>query len=328
MPELYFNNYSTTVAIGGYSSGSGVLNVGSTAGISILAGETVRLAIYDATPALVVILIATAVNSGTQFAVTAEGADANALAGQTVINALTVGAMDQIRSDISGLGTFANLPTLNLLAGMRYKQTDGPYDFIYDGSQWQPFVMGYQAVLPVAGNFTWANQGGATVDFSKGFGLLSVPANASLSLRVQYASLPSTPFTIDAMFGADNMTSQNDGVGIGFYDSSGGRLIVMAMFGGIYSGAPGWQVQRYTSVTAFSAAEATFGLAPSPLPLGFISIADDGTNLNFYVGYGANKKLIYSEAVGAFVTPNKVVFFGNSADNKALSMALFSWYQH
>jgi hypothetical protein len=42
---------------------------------------------------------ATAVNSGTQFAVVAEGADANVAAGAIVIEVLSAGALDQIKAD-------------------------------------------------------------------------------------------------------------------------------------------------------------------------------------------------------------------------------------
>ena len=41
--ERYFNGYQTTVAPGGYTSGSGVLNVLSTSGITLNAGDTCRL---------------------------------------------------------------------------------------------------------------------------------------------------------------------------------------------------------------------------------------------------------------------------------------------
>jgi hypothetical protein len=114
--EVYFNDFSTTVAIGGYTAGSGFLNVAATSPITIAAGDTTRLTIYDVSNNVVVILIATAVNSSTQFAVTAEGADANATAGQTVLNTLTVGAMDQIKADVGRSSGFYQTLT-PLIAG-------------------------------------------------------------------------------------------------------------------------------------------------------------------------------------------------------------------
>jgi hypothetical protein len=331
--ERYFNNYQTTVAPGGYTSGSGLLNVLSTSGITLNAGDTCRLSLYTGSPELVVILIVSAVNSGSQFAVTAEGTDVSASAGDLVLNTLTVGAMNQIRSDISLMGPYANLPSPGssfLIAGQRFKATDGPYEFIYDGTVWKPFVMGYEGVLPIAGNFSWVNQGGATVVFTAGFGLITAPANSGTSLRLQVETLPSTPFTVDAQIAADNATSNNNACGLCLYDSGSGKVVTLHMVGPNVGGTtPGeWQVIRWNNTGSFSGVQKTAGAAAAPLVLGFLSIEDDGTNLNFYIGYGASKYLCYTEAVGAFITPTHIGFFSQSGDSNPVSMALFSWFQH
>jgi hypothetical protein len=76
--EQFANNCNTTIAAGGYTAGSGVLNVVSTGAPFPQVGNF-SISIYDAaTKALKVILTVTAINSETQFAVTAEGSDANA----------------------------------------------------------------------------------------------------------------------------------------------------------------------------------------------------------------------------------------------------------
>lgn len=76
--EQFANNCITYVAAGGYTAASGVLNVDSTAAPFPQVGDF-RISIFDKDDdSLKVILKVTAITSGTQFAVTAESADANA----------------------------------------------------------------------------------------------------------------------------------------------------------------------------------------------------------------------------------------------------------
>lgn len=200
--ERYFNFYSTTVAIGGYTAGSGVLNVASTTGISLNAGDTCRLLVYNVISGVitpVVLLVATVVNSGTQFAVTAEGTDANALAGASVINVLSAGGMNQIRQDISGIGTYANLPsTTNQKEGAQYSCTDSPYKFIFDGTLWQPFWSdGYNVTQPVPANFAWQSQGSATITTTYGTLRLFRATEVAFNIHAYVTPVPgSTPYHV------------------------------------------------------------------------------------------------------------------------------------
>lgn len=96
-----FANYpaATTVAVGGYTAGSGVLNVASTAG-SFPGSGTFTVVIQDQTTgAAKVVLRVSAINSSTQFAVAAEGTDANANAGDNVYAVLSAAAMAQFKTD-------------------------------------------------------------------------------------------------------------------------------------------------------------------------------------------------------------------------------------
>jgi hypothetical protein len=328
--ERYFNNYQTTVAPGGYTSGSGVLNVLSTSGIALNAGDTCRLSLYTGSPELVVILVASAVNSGSQFAVAAEGADVSAVAGDLVLNTLTVGGMNQIRTDISMMGPFANLPVPGssyLVEGQRFKSTDGPYEFIFDGTSWIPFVGGWKAVLPIAGNYTWANQGGATVTDTAGFLQLSVPGSGSSSIRVQFLAQPSTPYTLDAMISIDGVFGESNQGGIGFYD--GTKLSLLLVFGGNLGSGSTYQQTDFSSVTSSGTPNATAGQLPTPSGPLFLRITNDGSNLTFYIGNGYSWTQIRQVAVGSFLTPTDLCFIGNSQNASDTIVAnLISWYTH
>jgi hypothetical protein len=119
--EQFANNCSTTVAAGGYSVGSGVLNVESTAAPWPQIGDF-RISVFNkSTKALKVILKVTAINGATQFAVTAEGTDAAAEEGDLVYGTMITAAgianyvgfafiEEKIANDSASLD-FLNLPT-------------------------------------------------------------------------------------------------------------------------------------------------------------------------------------------------------------------------
>lgn len=110
MPEQYFTRFSTTVGGGGYTSGSGVLNVASTSGTT----APFRVLITNAsTGAYIALLKVTAVNSSTQYAVTTDpgGTDANASSGDNVYAVVTADALTAIVAP-SG-GTFGPINNQN-----------------------------------------------------------------------------------------------------------------------------------------------------------------------------------------------------------------------
>ncbi len=135
--EVYANNASTTVGGSGYTAGSGILNVASTAlpFPQITAGQQFHVSVLNGTT-VVVILKVTAINSLTQWAVVAEGTDTNATTGNTVILSLTAGAFNQTRADAQGYGTYANLPTAGSQIGDYYRASDVPFDFHWNGASW------------------------------------------------------------------------------------------------------------------------------------------------------------------------------------------------
>src|SRR3990167_632975 len=100
-PEVYTDQIDTTVASGGYTAASGTLNVASTASPFSQTNQF-HVSIIDQTNLnnVKAVLKVTAVNSATQWAVTADsGVDNNALENDLVVLCLSEGAMDQVRAD-------------------------------------------------------------------------------------------------------------------------------------------------------------------------------------------------------------------------------------
>ncbi len=112
--EQYANNCIATVAAGGYTSGSGILNVDSTAAPWPQVGNF-RLIITDVSRTTVkVILKVTAKNSATQWAVTAEGTDASASAGDLALGTVvTAGVANSLGRKLLQTKTAAGDSTLD-----------------------------------------------------------------------------------------------------------------------------------------------------------------------------------------------------------------------
>lgn len=185
--EQFGNHCSTTVATGGYTSGSGVLNVASTASPWPSTGTfTVVLRNSSLT-----ILRVTAINSSTQWAVTAESSDANASAGTTVLGTiLSAAAMSQVKTDTAPtiqIGSYASIPSSGMKAGDIYNCSDSVFNAIYNGSAWQYQLFGRGTAFNkpdgVVGQTTTLN-GGINNSVT------------SLTVNSQFGSMPATPFFI------------------------------------------------------------------------------------------------------------------------------------
>jgi hypothetical protein len=302
MAERYFNNFATTVGVGGYTAASGMLNVVSTTGITLASGDTCRLSIYrvvGGANTLIVILIASAVNSGTQFAVTAEGADANAIATDNVINTLTAGGMDQIRIDM-GEPFSGALPTDSIAGDLRVP-SDDIVAWINVAGTLEPFGPFQTLTAPVAGNFSWRNQGGSSATVRQGSIFLQGVAGSGPNLRLYEVSVPgSTPYSFTAGMRTLQVGAGSTNVGLCFDDGTKVVWIALSINGS--SPILAVTIIRFNSVTSFSSAPVNLpimGVAGGEV---YLKVRDDGTNIYFYIGTNPfDLVLVYQEAKGAFL---------------------------
>lgn len=302
MAEKYFNLYSTTVAVGGYTAGSGVLNVAATSPITLSAGDTCALLIYRVIAGVftpIVLLKATAVNSTTQFAAISEGSDTNALFGDIVINVLSARGMNQIKTDIGGGG-----------GGSGVYQNQNP----------QP-----------ASGFTWDNQGSATATNvgTKTLGLTMPADNSSSVFHVFYQAVPgSTPYTAILGLNVNPGFSTNfsaQGLCIG---DSGGKYIMI-----VYAVAVAtFYVLSINSTTSSASVLATYGPSSSnPFPgyvHAYFKVTDDGTNLTWSFSTDEWSWIqLYQAARGAFLSsPARMgIIWYNQNASTALGFTVFSF---
>jgi hypothetical protein len=320
--EQYFNNFATVVAAGGYTAGSGVLNVGASSPITLNAGDTTHLLVFrviSGTPTFIVLLQVTAVNSGTQFAVTAESADSNALANDNVVCVYSAGGIDQIRQDINGYGATSAVPTnASRVSGSRYKVKDGNFDYVYDAgsSLWVPYFRGIQTAIPNQ-TFSWINQTGASITTETDGSLyLAGTANSSTGMQVRVFSAPGTPYKYKFIVIPLLPAAANPEAGILFSDGTALSEINLTM---IVSGSSVYcemTANHWTNATTFSAALTIihyFHPANTPIVLG---MSDDGTNRKFYYyPDGYTEITVFTETRTTFLTATKLGFFYN--DNNA-----------
>lgn len=306
--EVYSNLAETLVGPGGYSAGSGVLNVLST-GLPFPANGNFRVVISDPTSGNPrVILQVTGINSGTQFAVIAEGGDSTGFVNDKVTGVLTAGAMDAIRANISRAGTFASLPSpLLSKEGDRFDGTDG-LGFRFDGSTWVPYSTSVIMRKPVLADYTAVNAASSSIADS-GAGLYLRNAAAETGVNAYVVSAPGTPYALVARMAgyAEIQSSKAPGFGICFRNSSSGKIEMLQV--GNASGAPELSVGFWTSATVFSSAIAAakpFVLIGEPI---WLAIADDGVNKEFaFSPDGVNWETIFSESRTANFTANQIGF--------------------
>lgn len=277
-------NYTTIVAIGGYTSGSGVLNVGSTT--SAPQNNFSRVYISDATSGTVkVILKITAINSSTQFAVTAEGTDANANAGDNVISCLTTGAENQLIAD-SGRIFSGSLPgSHDRKKGNRISPSDDAVTWLSDGTNWNSFGPAYPMTAPVSGNFSWTNQGTATATVRNGSIFLNAPATSGDNIRLYEMAVPgSTPYSV--VVGVQPLVFMNfHGAGL-YVRDNGGTSKIITLGAGQTSGSFNLILNKWNSVTSFNGTifPSTSYAGTWANGLWWLKVRNDGTNLVWYAG--------------------------------------------
>jgi hypothetical protein len=315
-------NAATTVASGGYTAGSGVLNVGSTASPFPSSGTFSVLIQNNTTGETVVLLRVSAVNSGTQWAVAAEGSDANASAGYNVYAVLSVDGLNQIRSDICQMGTYASLPTSIPVAGTQYICTDCQLNFFSNGSAWIAFFMGIPVtVTPLTASFTKVGTG----TMSDATGGLLIVGNSSAITWWTIAS-PSVPFTFTAAF---YQVASGEGAAIGIVTSDGTKYERFQLYGntptvmGVY-----YRATATGGDSLLQGATQNSSSIPFFAPVIFFRMVLDSTHRTFYVGDGSVDGWVqfYQESATANLTTSEigVFMYGGSDANGAFRIVSFS----
>lgn len=194
------------------------------------------------------------------------------------------------------------------------------------GSAWVPWGPVFPLTAPVDGDFAWVNQGGASVDTTRGGIYLLAPAGAGVNLRIRKKSAPATPYTITAAFLAEGLMLNNPWFGLLFRQSSDGKIAGFGIQRNT-SNTDNLYSVKYADATTFSALYTGVGYKTSCLY--FFRIADDGTNrICSFSCDGQHWQTFHTIGRTDFLTADEVGFWVNAEQGTwPVGVTLLSWKQ-
>lgn len=176
---------------------------------------------------------------------------------------------------------------------------------------------------PASGTWTNVSLGTSRFEIQRNGALfLSSALGGSPDFKVAARSAPATPYKITACIAPLLHPGTNSSaVGIGWRDSSSGRLATWLIYAG--SGSIRFAYNKYDSPTSFNSSY--FDVAGFFTPWLFMRLEDDGINRR--IGYstdGENFLFFGSTSRTDFLTPNQVCIFTNP-ENVPAAMTVLSW---
>lgn len=237
------------------------------------------------------------------------------------------GAWEQV--SVSGGGasitidTYANRPA-SPSDNEIFLPTDSIYAQVYDSSAWKTWGPIWRMVPFVPGDFTWVNQGAATLTESGGMSYLYTPAASGNSLKILKKSKSGT-FTVTLAFIPNIRSVAYASCGIVFRNNSSGKIIY-------YSFIPyqtKFAASKFDDATNYNSAYTT-SATYSPHDIGnvvWMRATDNGTNrIAEWSTDGFNWNTIHSVARTDFITADEVGVCVNSNSSTATSaMNVLSW---
>jgi len=260
------------------------------------------------------IMLVTAVQ-GNVFTVTRaqEGTTAASHDADVAVNhVLTAGALARREAEQFAAGAIADRDAAGQ-AGRLYLPTEG---LVHqdNGSLWDTLPLN-KVTPPSSGDFTWVNQGTATVADTKGILVVTAPSHASADgLHCLVKSAPATPYKITVGFLAQDPLYLNawnvPQFGVCWRESSSGKLLTY-----------GWGSSNYpklflyawwTNETTLQGSQYNFS-APTMAPY-WVRFGDDGTYRTVEISSDGFNWVPVQPPQGrtVFLTPNQVGLFANN----------------
>lgn len=191
------------------------------------------------------------------------------------------------------------------------------------GAAWVP----WGPIFPLAGVAnapdTWVNQGSATVTTTNGGIYLYDPANEGVSYRIRKKAAPSTPYTITALLLVNHGCWAHPSVGIGWRQSSDGKLVLARVLGmGYVHNLALLKANNETTDIANYVDQAL-----GAVPWIWLRITDDGTNrIVSFSRDGQNFIQMHSVGRTDFLTADEVCLFASSRNSSfGAGVTLLSW---
>ncbi len=252
------------------------------------------------------------------------------LTGNTLLSTVVSGGGNVINADAFGSEPSGGSPGPSV--GDLEFYTNSFYVGRYDGTSpelWAPWGPIYPMTLPVDGDFSWVNQGDATVDATRGPIILNAPVSANLNdVRARVQTAPSTPYTITIACIPMVANANFIAVGMCWRQSSDGKLVTAGLRN---SGL--FEIAKWNSPTSFSAAYT--GLTGAGVSgngrLLWLRLTDNGTDRIVSYGFdGITFQQLHTIGRTDFMTANQIGLFvnPNSADlTISTTITVLSWVE-
>lgn len=237
--------------------------------------------------------------------------------------------------NVSQTAALASEPSASLVTGDLFFPNNAPFIERYSGSAWQPWGPIFPFTKPVDGDFSWLNQGSASVSTTNGGILLTGVADASESIRARVKAVPTAPYVVTIKFNANLYSNSGGGfanAGICLTDGTNASTSKILIYGMYLTGAAFSLVvysRKYDNSTTFNSnlidsTEYNYG----PSPFNCFRIEDNNTNriLSASADGGFSFITMATEARTTFLTPTHIGFYTNAhGASGAPSMRLLSW---
>jgi len=219
--------------------------------------------------------------------------------GSNITHNLTAGGLTRWAQDNDALWGYSNAP---------------PLGRIDNGS----------GTILTSADFTWVNQGGATVSDQNGTMFMRAPPASLNNLRVLKRTAPSPPYSLIGAFQITKFRENLESGGLLFSKNSDGKLHAFAL--GIDGTGPFRPaIYNFTNATTFSAN----ALAPQhALFVGryyWQKLEDDNTNLKFYTSFdGVEWIQVLSIGRTSFMAggPDEIGFYANNHGSTLYDMGM------
>jgi hypothetical protein len=214
-------------------------------------------------------------------------------------------------------------------SGDLYFPNNGPGLERWSGSAWVVWGPIFPLTKPLFADFTFVNQGGATLVNNTDSLCLKAPQNGGAhNCRILEKTAPATPYTITAYIDAVFMAaSSDDRFGLLFRESGTGKLSVF-QYAGTSTGAE-LRVTFYSSPTTPVSNGVSFAV---PQIFRWMQISDDGVNRIYRVSPdGQNWVQYFSETRTNNLTADQVGWFADPTAAGGVNIdsyvTLYSWLQ-
>jgi hypothetical protein len=190
-------------------------------------------------------------------------------------------------------------------------------------------LMGYTP--PVSGDFSWVNQGDATLSTARGWMAISEAVDAGLNLRLRVKAAPATPYTITTAsllnLGEPGVGGESEpSMGLCYRQSSDGKLVTCGIQG---TNTINLATGKWNSATSFSAG---YSVSPIgmflPTSVFWSRIADDGSDRTWSVSAdGVHWTTLHTVGRTDFLTADEVGIFIRASTTRLVANTLLSWVE-